>query len=122
MATRILCQSILPSEVPWWPGGGNAAINQGLSRIYKKVLHADTMVGEKLLPRSTYNSASFYLELLNDAEVVRGIIEGEKEGYDVAVIVCGNDAGLYQAREAVNIPVVGITQAAMLLAIREVAS
>lgn len=116
MATRILWQDIWTSEVPFWPGGGYGTIGQGLSKVFNKVLHADTTVGQKYVPRSTYYTTSSYLELLNNAEIVQGIIQGEKEGYDVAVIGCGNDAGIYQAREAVSIPVVGITEAAMHLA------
>ena len=116
MATKIWTQDIWTVEVPYMPNDGYRRVGRGLSRIYKKVLHADTIVSQNYVPRSTYYTTSSYLELLNNAEIIRGIIEGEKEGYDVAMIVCGNDPGLHQAREAVNIPVVGITQAAMLLA------
>jgi allantoin racemase len=115
MATRILSQNVLTIEGPWVPGG-YAAIGRGMRKIYEKVLHTDTTVQERYIPRSTVNTTSSFLELLNNAEVIRGIIEGEREGYDVAVIACGNDPGLYQAREAVNIPVVGTTQAAIFLA------
>jgi Asp/Glu/hydantoin racemase len=48
--------------------------------------------------------------------VIDGIIEAERRGYDAAIIGCGNDPGLYEARQAVDIPVIGLTESALLLA------
>jgi allantoin racemase len=46
-------------------------------------------------------------------EVVRLVGQAEADGYDGAVIACFGDPGLYAAREVVDIPVVGIAEAAM---------
>jgi hypothetical protein len=91
MATKIWTQDIWTVDVPHMPNDGYRRVGRGLNRIYKKVLHPDTIVSQNYVPGSTYYTTSSYLELLNDAEIIRGIIEGEKEGYDVAMIVCGND-------------------------------
>jgi allantoin racemase len=46
-------------------------------------------------------------------EVMRLIQKAEVDGYDGAVIACFGDPGLYASRELVEIPVVGIAEAAM---------
>lgn len=116
MATRIWMQRPYTREVPYYPDDGYEVIGREQSKIYSKVLHADTVIAQNNVPRSTYVVNSIYLELLNNAEIVRGIIEGEKQGYDVAVVSSGDDAGVVCAREVVKIPVVGMTEAAMHLA------
>lgn len=85
-------------------------------RLFKRVAREDSTIEIRRLKRSSYMVMSPYLELLNTIEVIDGIIQAEKEGFDVAIIGCGNDPGLYEAREAVSIPVVGPTESAMHLA------
>jgi len=111
--TRILWQGIWTRETPFFDA---VPIWQGHIELFKRIARPDTTVEMRYPKRSTYFTSHSYLELLNNAEVVKGIIEGEKEGFDVAVIGCGNDPGLHEAREAVSIPVVGITESAMHLA------
>ena len=47
-------------------------------------------------------------------EVIRGAIQAEREGYDVFFMNHFQDVGLYDARAAVNIPVVGLGEATLL--------
>ena len=49
-------------------------------------------------------------------EVVRQIVEAERNGYDAAVIGCFYDPGLREARELVEMPVVGVCEASLSLA------
>lgn len=49
-------------------------------------------------------------------DVLRLIVEAEREGVDAVVIDCMDDPGMEAARELVSIPVVGPSQAAMHLA------
>ncbi len=46
--------------------------------------------------------------------VIRGAIEAEREGYDVFFMNHFQDVGLYEARAAVNIPVLGLGEATLL--------
>ena len=82
----------------------------------KKVARQDTEIEIHPVKRSSFVIEASYLEMLNNAQVIEGIIEAEEKGYDAAVIGCANDPGLQQARQAVDIPVIGVTEAAMLLA------
>jgi allantoin racemase len=116
MGIRIYSQHISTAEAPHYHDDEYRRIVRGVGNVYKRVLRPDTTVEQRYVPRSTYYMSHSYLEMLNNAEIVRGIIQAEKEGFDVALVCCGNDAGVFQAREAVNIPVVGIAEAAMHLA------
>jgi allantoin racemase len=57
-----------------------------------------------------------YLPFLNEAAMYDAVIQGEKDGFDAAVITCFSDYRLWEAREAVSIPVVSIGEASMLMA------
>ncbi len=116
MATKLHAQIIYTADHPGFSADGYARINSGFDRLCRKVLRADTVVSAQFVPRSTFYTSHAYLELLNNAEIVRGIIAGEAAGCDAAFIRCGNDPALREARESVGIPVVGMTEAAMHLA------
>lgn len=59
---------------------------------------------------------SYYHNYLASVHVHKQIIDAEKEGYDGVVIACYGDPGVEAAKELVNIPVVGITEASYALA------
>ncbi|WNC12302.1 aspartate/glutamate racemase family protein [Brevibacillus brevis] len=65
--------------------------------------------------RATDFSTS-YFELLNKVQVIHAIIEAEKEGFDAVVVGCFFDTGVQEAREMVDIPVVGINEFSLSLA------
>jgi allantoin racemase len=92
------------------------ACDQIIIENLKKVAREDTIIDFHHVKHSSYIVQASYLEMLNNVWLIDGIIEAEKQGYDAAIIGCGNDPGLQQARQAVDIPVVGPTEAAMLLA------
>ncbi len=55
-------------------------------------------------------------ELLFTRDIVENGFKAERQGFDAFTIGSTNDAGLFQVREVLGIPVVGITQAALLVA------
>jgi len=59
---------------------------------------------------------SYYHNYLASVNVHERIIQAEKEGYDGIVIACFGDPGIEGAKEIVDIPVVGITEASYALA------
>ena len=59
---------------------------------------------------------SYYHNYLASVNVHERIIQAEKEGYDGIVIACFGDPGIEAAKELVDIPVVGITEASYALA------
>ena len=87
-----------------------------LINCVKQVAREDTEIEVHNLKHSAFLVQASYLEMLNNVWLIDGIIEAEKQGYDAAIIGCGNDPGLQQARQAVDIPVIAPTEAGMLLA------
>ena len=55
-------------------------------------------------------------ELLFTQDIFANGLEAERQGYDAFTIGSTNDAGLFEARETMNIPVIGITEASLLVA------
>ena len=110
MAVKIWWQDILPEAGNSLLGGDGALQRESDEKIIgnlKKVAREDTTVEVHHLKYSSYIVRASYLEMLNNVWVIDGFIDAEKLGYDAAVIGCGNDPGLQQARQAVDIPVVG---------------
>jgi allantoin racemase len=116
VGTRIFVQGIYTEAHPTKGADGYAVMNDGMRRVYETVLRPDTKVDMHFVPRTTFMTNHAYLALLNNAELVRGVIDADRAGYDVAFVRCGNDPGIVEARESVRIPVVGMTEAAMHLA------
>ena len=92
-----------------------APVWQALREYFPRVARPDTEVVLRHLPVSGNYVRSLYTELLNNRAVVENTIAAEREGFDAVVLGCWADP-LWEAREAVDIPVVGIGEAAMLLA------
>ena len=57
-----------------------------------------------------------YADMLRTVEMVEGVIQAEREGYDGAVIGCFGDPGLDVLEALVDIPVVGPAKASMIMA------
>ena len=49
-------------------------------------------------------------------EIIENGLKAEQQGFDAFTIGTANDAGLYQTREVLNIPVIGMTEASLLVA------
>jgi allantoin racemase len=86
-----------------------------LRGYFPKVARGGTEVVLRHAPVSANYVRSLYTELLNNRAVVENTIAAERDGFDAVVLGCWADP-LWEAREVVDIPVVGIGEAAMLLA------
>lgn len=86
-----------------------------LRNYFPKVAAAGTEVDLRHVGVSGGYVRSLYTSLLNHRSVVENCIAAERDGFDAVVIGCWCDP-LWEARGAVDIPVVGIGEAAMLLA------
>lgn len=113
MGVRIFAQSIFTEDHMTYSADGYAIINDGIRRLYDKVLAADTEVHVEFVPRSTFLTSHISMQAFNNTEIIRGIMRAEEEDFDVAFVRCGNDPAIQECREAVQIPVVGMTEAAM---------
>jgi Asp/Glu/hydantoin racemase len=84
--------------------------------IFKDVFGPDLELSIGYNERSVYFSSSPFMELHNNIGLLDGLLRAEELGCDVAVISCGDDPALDEAREALGIPVVSVTESGMLLA------
>jgi|SRR5271157_249906 len=88
---------------------------KALKGYFPKVARPDTEVVLRHAAVSGNYVRSLYTELMNNRALVETAIQGEQDGFDAVVIGCWADP-LWEAREVLNIPVVGIGEASMLLA------
>jgi allantoin racemase len=98
----------------------NPTISKNLKDIEHSPYHAfaspDTEVSVVCLRHGPASIESDYDVAVAVPDILRHVIQAEKEGMDAVIIDCMCDPGLYAARELVSIPVVGPSQSSMSLA------
>ncbi len=62
------------------------------------------------------STESFYAKQLTEEAVFDAVMKAEKNGFDAVIIGCAYDPGVRAAREMVDIPVVGVTEASLQFA------
>lgn len=103
------------------PSIGGEAFYARLSSNWERVRNSDS---ELVIKAPTKGTAEFtysivghmYADLLRTIEMVEGVLQAEKEGYDAAVIGCFGDPGLDVTEALVDIPVTGPAKAAIIMA------
>ena len=90
--------------------------NRPLAEQYAQLKDPDTELTIVNLEKGPESIEAFYDEAFAEPFVVREVEKAADEGFHGAIIYCFGNPGLYAAREAVDIPVVGIGEAAINLA------
>lgn len=85
--------------------------------LFYPFLSSDTEVEARRLMYGSSSIENEYDAVLNAPEIIRLAVDGEKEGFDGAIIDCFADPGLEAVREAVSYPVVGAGSASIQLAL-----
>jgi allantoin racemase len=101
------------------PGKGAEKAFDTLRANWKKVGRPDT---ELVIKAPTIGTNEFrysvvghmYADMLRTTEMVEGIMQAERDGYDGAVIGCFGDPGLDVLESLVHIPVTGPAKAALI--------
>src|SRR4030042_4398268 len=57
-----------------------------------------------------------YAQFLNTQPMLENVIQAERTGWDAVVLGCFNEPGLHEAREIVDIPVLGLLESSVFLA------
>lgn len=84
--------------------------------VYRSMARTDTQISIVNLDQGPETIESLYEDSIAAPQVILRAIQAEEEAQQAVIIDCMNDPGLEAAREAVRIPVVGASQAAMMLA------
>lgn len=117
MALKVHVQKIWPSpDNDTLVGPSMKAVYDAQERMIRDILGPETELHLRYNEQSTYFTNCASMEAYNIVGMLNGLAEGEAAGCDVAIINCGNDPALAAARDLLTIPVVGITEAAMLTA------
>lgn len=115
MGLRILWQSVMPKEIPELGKEANI-LWEGLLKHAKMIARPDTEVTLGNLEKSLREFTIPYVAMVNNVFLIEKIIQAEKDGFDAVIIGCCGDGGVEEARSAVDIPVVGLTEASVMLA------
>ncbi len=90
--------------------------NRPLAEQYERLKAPDTELAIVNLEKGPESIEAFYDEAFAEPFVVQEVEKASAEGFHGVIIYCFGNPGLYAAREAVDIPVVGIGEAAVNLA------
>lgn len=97
-------------------GIAKAAVHDGIVKVVRDAVSAEDNVTVGYNDRSVYYTTRGFMSVYNNVGILESLFKAQEDGADVALIACGNDPALHEAREALNIPVVGITESAMKVA------
>src|SRR3954466_14109541 len=95
---------------------GTDSYDELISSTLHPALHGTTDVEIRHLTHSPRNIDYYAPQHLSETEIMMAAVEAERDGFDAFVIGCCYDPALTQARELVQIPVVGPLEATASLA------
>jgi allantoin racemase len=113
--TRIYWPIGITQNMPGRTGSGTR-IQTALEAYLRAIAAPGTELTLGWMEKTTSLLSSTYLGMLNDVQQVADILRAQSEGFDAAVIGPHWDPGLYGAREAASIPVVGPLEAGIMVA------
>ena len=117
MALAVHLQNIWPApHDDRMLGSGMADVYTSTEELIASVLGPEDTITVGYNAASTYETSCLALEAFNNIGMLEGLIAAERAGSDVALVLCGNDPVLRAGRAALKMPVVGITESAMLVA------
>lgn len=117
MALKVHVQNIWPRpEKDRMLGPGMAITYNTQMELLRSIFGPETEMQVGYNDRSSYFTSCSSMDAYNIVGILDALAEAETGRCDVALIACGNDPALQQARDLLSIPVVSITEAAMLTA------
>ncbi|MDY0065635.1 MAG: aspartate/glutamate racemase family protein [Steroidobacteraceae bacterium] len=117
MSLKVHVQKIWPApERDTFLGPSMKVIYDAQIALMRSILGPEAEIRVQYNDRSSYCTNCFSMEAYNVVGMLEGLADAEAAGCDVAMIACGNDPALQAARDALTIPVVSLTESAMLVA------
>lgn len=89
---------------------------QAIKEHSKRILSPDFELEVHGVDKGGLDAQYMYFEFLNNQRIIENIIIAEKKGYDAVALGCFLDPGLDEAREIVDIPVLGLAETSMPIA------
>lgn len=117
MPLKIHVQKIWPApDKDTFLGPSMQVIYDAQIALMRSILGPEAEIRVQYNDSSAYCTNCFSMEAYNVVGMLEGLASAEAAGCDVALIACGNDPALQAARDALAIPVVSLTESAMLVA------
>ncbi len=82
----------------------------------KRVLYPGTEIEIRGVDHGTSELHFHFFSFLNTHQILENVLKAQEEGFDAVAIGCGMDPGLDAAKEISDIPVLGLSETAMLVA------
>lgn len=98
------------------PVAGTGEFDDRIKKIFDSVKRGDVEVDVTRLSKGPSHLEYKSYEPLIVVETLEKVVEAERNGYDAVIIGCFDDPGLQEARELVNIPVIGPGETCMHIA------
>jgi allantoin racemase len=95
---------------------GVGTYDEPIEKATRRVARPGTEVTVRHLNRGLSFIRHAYFQMMLLPDIVETIYQAEKEGFDGATVACAFDPGIKEAKEVVNIPVVGEAAAAVSIA------
>ncbi|MGB9813603.1 MAG: aspartate/glutamate racemase family protein [Thermovenabulum sp.] len=90
--------------------------NESIRQVYETYKDRDTIIGIKNLDSGAEAIEQEYDEIWSELPTIKEAEKAQEENYDGVIIYCFNDPAVRAAKEKLNIPVVGLMEAAVSLA------
>ena len=100
---------IVPVSIELW--------NKGVEDAYNKVKDPNTEITVVNLTRGPESIEQYYDIAWSELETLKEVEKAEEEGYDAVIIYCFSDPALFAAREKLTIPIVGLRESALHIAL-----
>lgn len=104
----------------WWQSstvlGGLPGYKEAVEGHAKKVLGPDFELEMHGVPYGTNDLQYLYFERLNNQQVMESLFQAQKKGFDAIALGCFLDPCMQEAREILDIPVVGMAENSMMWA------
>ncbi len=75
------------------------SMNQEMQEYLVPFLDEKTQLEVRSIPRGTHHMEYHFYQAVNQREILKGVLQAEKDGFDACVISCFDDPSLYEARE-----------------------
>jgi allantoin racemase len=85
-------------------------------QVYDKVKEPETNIDIVALERGIASIEQYYDHEIAACYALQEVEKSEKEGYDAVIVYCAADPGVFGAREALHIPVMGLFEPSLHLA------
>jgi len=117
MRIKVVCPAVRHEDVkkPFSVRRWKEIFSKGRKKIANKdtVLEVDV---QSYLNKGVHSFESIYDLEIGSAFAIPSLTKAEKEGFDAVALDCFADQGLFSAKEAMDVPVVGAMESAMAIA------